>query len=151
MSELRITKNEFARDGAEESIKAAIVQTMIRVRAEAVQLAPADTGQLRNSIMWRKGWTADAFSFPREGGFNDAGGQQATQKITSPNGLEGFVGSAVQHATYQEFGTRYQPAQPYMRPAADAIRGFDASQIAETWGRQAMAREFRNRRTSRRL
>jgi len=152
MSDLRVTKNEFAREGAEQALKAAIVQTMIRVRAEAVQLAPFDLGQLRNSIMWRKGWTTDAFGFPREDGFNDAGaGKQATQKITSPSGLEGFVGTAVEYAPYQEFGTRRQKAQPYMRPAADAVRGFDASQIANTWGREAMAKEFRNRRTSRGL
>lgn len=156
MSTLEVTKNEFAREGAEQALKAAIVQTMIRVRTEAVQSAPSDLGQLRNSIMWRKGWTTDAFGFPQEGGFNEAGpgkngSEQATQKITSPSGLEGFVGSAVEYATYQEFGTRRQKAQPYMRPAADAVRGFDASQIANTWGREAMAKEFRKRRTSRGL
>lgn len=153
MSEVIITENKFASAGAVEGVKATIVQTMIRMHAQAVALAPTDLGQLRNSIMWRKGWAIDAFNFPAEGGFNQSrpnkkgNNEQAAVRISSPQGLEGAVGTAVLHGTYQEFGTRYMKAQPFMRPAVDAARGASASEIAKTWGRAAMEREFARRTT----
>lgn len=155
MSDVVVTINEFAEDGATEGLKAAIVVTMIRLHAQAVSAAPSDKGQLRNSIMWRKGWSSDVFGFPAEGGFNEAGpnkkgnNEQAAVKIEAPNGLEGLVGTAVLHGTYQEFGTRYMKAQPFMRPAADAIRGATAAAIAQKWGREAMQKEFDARKTTR--
>ena len=146
-SEIVITRNIFAKAGAEEGLKAAIVQTMVEIHANAVALAPVDLGQLRNSIMWRKSWGGDSFGFPSEGGFNSAGGERASDQIAAPSGqIEGVVGSAVEYATYQEFGTRNMPAQPYMRPAADAVRGATAGQIAQRWGREAMKREYAKRK-----
>jgi len=152
MTSVIITENDFAKAGAESGIRAAIVQTMVNVRGQAVALAPVDKGQLRNSIMWRKGWESDVFNFSREGGLNEAGGgEQATAKIgIQPSGNEGVVGTGLEYATYQEFGTRFMPAQPYMRPAADAVRGASASQIAKKWGKDAMAREFKRRKVTRR-
>jgi HK97 gp10 family phage protein len=142
-----ITKNIFARSGAEEAMKSAIVQTLIQVHANGVALAPVDLGQLRNSIMWRKSWGSDSFGYPSEGGFNSAGGEAATDTIEVPTGeLEGVVGSAVEYATYQEFGTRWMAAQPFMRPAADAVRGFSAAAIARKWGPEAMRREYAKRK-----
>lgn len=149
-SSVQVTFNDFANQGAEEGLKAAIVQTMIRIRAEAVQLSPVDQGQLANSIMWRKGWGSDTFGFAAEGGFNEAGtGERADRKIDDTDGIEGVVGTAVLHGTYQEFGTRYMPAQPYLRPAADSVRGVDASAIATKWGRDAMREEFKKRKARR--
>jgi len=150
MTTVTVTTNDFAEDGAQSALRAVIVQTMVKVRGQAVALAPTDTGQLRNSLMWRKGWGSDVFGFQDEGGFNEAGGEQAQAKLSIvPQGDEGVVGSGLEYSTYQEFGTRYMPAQPYLRPSVDATRGASASEIANKWGRDAMAREFKRRKTTR--
>lgn len=144
---VRITKNIFARAGAEEGVKGAIIGALIEVHANATALAPVDKGQLRNSIMWRKSWGTDSFGFPAEGGFNSAGGERAQDQIGAADGeLEGVVGSAVEYATYQEFGTRRQAAQPFLRPAADVVRGVSAAGIARRWGAEAMRQEYAKRK-----
>lgn len=148
-SEVVVMFNEFAKAGAESGVRGAIVATMERLRANAVELAPADTGRLRNSIMWRKGWPSDVFNLPGEGGFNEAGGAPADKRIGQPRGEYGLVGTATNYGVYQELGTRYMPAQPYMRPAGDAVRGANASEIARKWGNDAMDREFRRRKERR--
>ena len=73
-----------------------LLKRTIRVEAAAKRLAPVDTGRLRSSI---------THSLERDG-----------------RGLVGFVGSNVSYAIFQEFGTRYQRAQPYLRPALRAAR-----------------------------
>jgi len=149
--EVEITYNDFASDGGSEGLRAACVVTAIRLRANAVTLAPVDQGRLRNSIMWRKGWGSDAFGFPLSGGFNEAGGGLSASETIKPinRDFEVVVGSALEYAPYQEFGTRYMPAQPYLRPAGDAVRGSTASEIAKRWGGEAMAREFKSRKIRR--
>ena len=151
MTTVTVTTNDFAEDGAQSGLRAVIVQTMVRVRGQAVALAPTDTGQLRNSIMWRKGWGSDVFSFPQEGGLNEYGrDKQASAKVTANvSGDEGVVGSGLEYATYQEFGTRFMPAKPFMRIAADEVRGATAAQLANKWGPEAMAKEFNRRKVTR--
>ena len=73
-----------------------LLKRAIRVEASAKRLAPVDTGRLRASI---------THSLERDG-----------------RGLVAFVGSDVSYAIFQEFGTRYQRAQPYLRPALRAAR-----------------------------
>lgn len=139
--EVIINKNIFAKEGAEESLKDVILNTAIEVHKNATSNAPTDTGALRNSLMWRTSWDGD-------GGHNSQGGEKSDEKLsTRPRGSEGIVGSAQDYATYQEFGTRNMAAQPYLRPAGDAVRGATASEIAKKWGREAMAEEFKQRKT----
>ena len=123
------------------------------MRANAAALVPVDLGPLVNSIMWRKGWDTDLFGFPKEGGFNEGGGREpATVQVTAlVKGLEGVVGSGMEYALYQEFGTRYMPAQPFLRPGAAAVRGASAAEIARQWGNAAMYRAFQQRKTERRV
>lgn len=66
----------------------------LKLRNEAVRRCPVDTGRLRQSI--------------------------GLQKIG-----EGHyrVGTNVTYAPYVEFGTRRTRAQPFMRPALEAVRG----------------------------
>lgn len=144
-SEVRINENLFALDGAEEGLKKVILETAVKVYANAVSLSPFDTGALRNSIMWR--------TSEDEGGFNEQGGARAEKRLnTQPDGVEAVVGTSLDYAVYQEFGTRRMAAQPYLRPAGDAVRGFSAAEIGKKWGREAMRQEYaRRRRTSRRL
>jgi HK97 gp10 family phage protein len=141
-SEVIINENTFALEGGEEGLKKAILETAIKVHANAVPNAPADTGALRNSIMWRTPWDGD-------GGFNTQPKEKAPNSAKleiRPQGLEGIVGTNLNYAVYQEFGTRYQRAQPFLRPAGDAVRGATAAEIGKKWGRAAMEEEFKQRK-----
>lgn len=91
-------------------MNAGILESCIKVTANAKSLAPIADGRLRNSIMW---------SVPQlKGGFNDSDGEKAEKEITpKPQKLEGYVGSNTEYSIYQEFGTRYMAPQPFLRPA----------------------------------
>ena len=67
--------------------------TAFAVETGAKQRSPVDTGFLRNSIQ--------------------------TQTV---NDLTAEVTVGADYGVHQEYGTRYQPAQPYLTPAADAAR-----------------------------
>lgn len=84
-------------------------ETAIKVASLAKSLAPVDTGQLKGSIMWK-----DARS---RTGLHDEGPKLS---VTPPAGGI-VVGTAVEHAVYQEFGTRKMPAKPYLRPAVSIV------------------------------
>ena len=67
-----------------------VLEICVRVKAEAVNLAPVAPvggGRLKGSIDYRI------------------------------EGDTGYVGSPVEYAIYQEFGTRYMAPQPFLRPA----------------------------------
>jgi HK97 gp10 family phage protein len=139
-SSLKITYNDFAPAGAELGAEKGIVITGEALRAQAVELAPVKLGELKNSLMYKTSKT--------DGGFNQGGGdKQATTKLdVKPKPLEGFVGTAVEHGTYQEFGTRYMPAQPFLRPAADLIKGASLTSVVAEFGQKAMEEEFKKRK-----
>lgn len=66
----------------------------LKLRNEAVRRCPVDTGRLRQSI--------------------------GLQKIGDGHYR---VGTNVSYAPYVEFGTRRARAQPFLRPALEAVRG----------------------------
>lgn len=74
----------------------ALERTALRVETAAKRFAPVDTGRLRASITTVMGEDSD--------------------------GLVAYVGSNVQYAIYQEYGTRFQSGTPFLRPALDAAR-----------------------------
>lgn len=90
------------------------------VERTAKQLAPADTGLLRNSITWAlagkkpaaKSYKADK---PKNGVI-----QTGEYSGTAPNDdeLSVFIGTNVEYAPYVELGTSRQEAQPFLKPAA---------------------------------
>lgn len=96
--------------GADDGLNKSINETIAEITREAKQLAPVDTSQLRNSIMY----DGPKGSGGHEGGpvINDKGGDKV-----------GYVGTSVPHGVYQEFGTRYMPPQPFLRPAVAIIAG----------------------------
>lgn len=76
-----------------EKLEKLIQQTALLIEGDAKRFAPVDTGRLRNSIHSAKSGE-----------------------------LEWMVGTDVEYAIYQEFGTRYQSGTPYLRPAVEKNR-----------------------------
>lgn len=76
-----------------------IMRLAIKTQSQAKVLCPVDTGRLRSSII-------------------------ATMQ-REPKGIVGYVGTDVTYAEYQEFGTRFMAAQPFLRPALDTVLGAD--------------------------
>jgi len=77
----------------------------IDVVKEAVSMAPALTGDLKRSIDYKIDPKA---------------------KYT----VIGYVGSPLDYAIYQEFGTRYMRPQPFLRPAIAVATGSSTAQQA---------------------
>lgn len=75
-------------------VKAAINESALNIQTGAKRLSPVDTGRLRSSI------TIESFN----------------------DGLAQRVGTRVNYAAYQEFGTVKMKAQPFLFPAAEAER-----------------------------
>jgi hypothetical protein len=116
--------------------------TGIRERASA--LSPRDTGSLAASWYTNNGDNSDysqraaaarsanddATIMPEvapEFALSLSGGGEAAYTVV--------VGSAVEHATYQEFGTTYQNGRPSLIPALEAFRDefvSDMSRIADS-------------------
>jgi HK97 gp10 family phage protein len=109
--------------GTETGNERGILESAIYVSNQAKTLAPVDLGQLRNSVMYKTGTK-------QKGGFNNSSGEQAELEIqVEPKKDEAFVGSNLDYATYQEFGTRTMNAQPFLRPAVQTLNLSDIAPI----------------------
>lgn len=75
----------------DKAIEQALTAIGIQCRDYAARKAPVDTGNLRNSIVF---------------------------KVDSPSDSV-IIGTNVEYGKYQEFGTSRMKAQPYLRPAVD--------------------------------
>ena len=110
------------------------------IASQAKLLAPVDYGQLRNSL--------SASNTSRTEMLNNMAGERADALDTQ--GLkddEVYVGSNSDHAIFQEYGTVKQPAQPYLRPAMEAVvQRKTPAEIFEKYGREAMDRELKRRK-----
>ncbi len=110
------------------------------IASQAKLLAPVDYGQLRNSL--------SASNTSRTEMLNNMAGEKAEALDTQ--GLkddEVYVGSNSDHAIFQEYGTVKQPAQPYLRPAMEAVvQRKTPAEIFEKYGREAMDRELKGRK-----
>lgn len=78
----------------EQAAKAAVIDTALAIEGDAKRKAPVDTGRLRNSITHER----------------------------SDDELSARVGTNVEYAPYQEFGTVRMNAQPFLHPAAEGQR-----------------------------
>jgi len=86
------SKNDLPRIASriEKALSQLVKKHAFGIEARAKQLAPVDTGLLRNSLQ---------------------------TKVDGP--LKATVGTNVSYAEYQEFGTRHQKGKPFLTPAAD--------------------------------
>ena len=110
------------------------------IASQAKLLAPVDYGQLRNSL--------SASNTSKTELLNNMPGEKADALDTQ--GLkedEVYAGSNSDHAIFQEYGTVKQPAQPFLRPAMEAIvQRKDPAEIFAKYGREAMERELKRSR-----
>jgi len=89
--DLKSRKDEVLKelDGAVEAALEMIGQSVVKYASE---LAPKDTGRLKNSI---------------------------THVTKQPDDMSVTVGTNVEYAAYQEFGTSKMEAHPYLKPAVE--------------------------------
>ena len=110
------------------------------IASQAKLLAPVDYGQLRNSL--------SASNTSRTELLNNMPGEKADALDTQ--GLkddEVYAGSNSDHAIFQEYGTVKQPAQPFLRPAMEAVvQRKEPAEIFAKYGREAMERELKRGR-----
>lgn len=96
--------------GSGPNAQAALRNVAFAVERLAKQYAPVDTGALRASIY--TAFAGEPNTLPQVGG----DGQRVA--LPTPNqALTANVGPSVEYGVYQEFGTRYMSAQPYLLPA----------------------------------
>lgn len=86
-------------------VRNAVKKSAFDVQRLAQMRAPYETGALKNSIGVTFGGNA--------------------------HGASATIGPTVHYAPYLEYGTHKMAAQPYMRPAADAVAPSFAQAIAE--------------------
>ena len=89
---MAVSKNDLPRIASrlERELAKLVKKHAFGIEAKAKQLAPVDTGLLRNSLQTR---------------------------IDGP--LKATVGTNVEYAWYVEGGTRHMKGQPFLTPAAD--------------------------------
>jgi HK97 gp10 family phage protein len=84
------------------------------LEAAAKTKAPVDTGALQNSI-----YTVTA----KHDGYPAVTSDADRVRLPRPKEDEGFVGPSVDYGLYQELGTRYTAAQPFLLPAVREVEG----------------------------
>ena len=91
------------------------------IQAEAASRAPVDTGFLKNSIYVV---TSESSDYGSGGG----GSNLLPPVEPPPDDKTAYIAVGANYGIYQEFGTRYMPAHPYLGPAVEAVRpGFEAA------------------------
>jgi hypothetical protein len=158
---LTIEKNDFAKFGAELGIEESLIAIGQTGANNAKSLCPVDFGQLANSIMWASNKTEGGFNeLSGGGGGLTPGGKQrqgtGNQKASSSDKLNRptvknivILGTNSDH-WYPEYGTRYQIAQPFLRPGLlTVIRSGKAAEIANNFSREAMQKAFLRKKQKR--
>lgn len=131
-----------AKKAVAEAMKNSTFALGMSIAAQAKLLAPVDQGQLRNSI--------SVVSHEKEALLNDRQGERAPSlNKTALGERDVYVGSNVDHAIFQEYGTVKQPAQPFLRPARELIDGGDVAEIMKKYSREAMEALFSIRKVLR--
>jgi len=97
-----------------EAARIALPGIGVMIEGQAVLLAPKDTGRLQGSITYATDKVSDR---PRHPAKTD-------DKVSAPDDEWTLhVGTNVEYAEYQEYGTRFQPTgQPFLRPALRIYR-----------------------------
>jgi HK97 gp10 family phage protein len=123
-----------------KNVKQAIDDTADGIRDFASQIAPVDTGSLRESIYVNNGTDSDyTLRSTTAESLNknveilpeiDPEFVISTTLSKSQDAYTVVIGVAAGHGIFQEFGTRFQPSQAYLRPAALSAENTFATNIA---------------------
>ena len=136
------TRTKFGdpRDAVKRAIVSGNIAVGARVASQAKALAPVEFGELRNSI--------SASSTTKTVLLNTQPGDRAFGLSTAGLGRgEVYVGSNSDHAVFQEYGTKYMIAQPFLRPAKELIiDGKTAQDIIWKFQRKEMEQELKKRK-----
>jgi HK97 gp10 family phage protein len=92
------------------------------IQAHAQDRAPVQSGHLKSSI-----YTVTNAQAGSDNGYGQGvtGDGELLPPVAPPSvdGPAAVVAPAADYAVYVELGTRHMPAQPYLTPAAEAVRG----------------------------
>lgn len=104
-------------DALEEASSQIVRKTAFDIQADAANLAPVDTGFLRNSI-YVATWDASTYG---HGGITP----ELLDEVETPGSeQEAIVAVGAEYGIYIEFGTRFMPADPYFFQAVDFARPY---------------------------
>lgn len=98
----------------------AVRKAAFDLAAHAKDLAPVDTGALKNSI-WVLTSKDSTYGEALQAALARNPKAQAVSPPAVPPPGTAYVGAGVHYAVYVEYGTRRMAARPFMRPAADAV------------------------------
>lgn len=136
MSDIQVVSHKREVEKAtEKAMKKAARMIGGAVAGHAVELAPVDTGLLRNSITFALGGQSPAIT-EYKSDKKDKDGNETTGKYagTAPEDEKGqvtvYVGTNVYYAPYQELGTVKMDARPFLRPAMENFKN-EIEQIIE--------------------
>ena len=96
-------------DALADSLSKQTIAICEQVTTAAKSFQVPDTGRLRASIMWKEV-------------SGKSGGLEGGSRLQTEPKKGGVVGSGVDYAVYEEFGTRSRAPKPFLRPAAEAVR-----------------------------
>lgn len=102
----------------ERAVTAAMHAVGLQAVKHAVERVPYDTGLLRNSLTYAlDGGSAEKTHYKADKG-HGTGAYTGNVPKEGLNKRSVTIGTNVEYAVYQEYGTSKTAAQPYLRPAA---------------------------------
>lgn len=96
-----------------EGARKAVKKAAFDVEARAKQNAPVDTGYMRNAL----------YTVTTDGSNYTSGDKTLPQVPVPSDDLTAIVAAGASYSEYVENGTRFAPAQPFLMPAADSVKG----------------------------
>ena len=105
-----------------ELLSRALVSGALLIVNQAKRNAPYETGNLRRSL--HVGGEGSSGGLEGDTTGTDIGGQESGRDYA-----EVSVGTNVEYAPHQEFGTRHMAAHPFLRPAIESEKGAAVEEI----------------------
>ncbi len=105
--------------GVEHAVEQGAIATVAAIQSVIEANGQVATGAMLHSVYYR---TEKTSTYPGDGG----GGADLLAEVDAPGHHEAAISVAADYAVYQNYGTRYQPARPFMEPGTlDAVPAID--------------------------
>lgn len=102
----------------ESAIQKAMAKTLELAKTEAKHLCRVDTGRLRSSITSNYTGSGQTVIQPFTKGADSEGKTETIIKEPKEQGaIVGLLGTNINYAPYQEYGTKTMTGKPYLHPA----------------------------------